>query len=224
METELCVQDLHPPLTPWSGHSSLQRDSAGIIMPKGRLYNPPTERHGIWFPHIDVNIKLPTTSTQDMYHQANTEPRKQQRLPHVCTTWNKNEVQKDYPFSSHDNRHVIQSMGEYLNSDLGRKKAPIEQRQHTSQNLNLSNHETPQRPITDWNVYSNYQVSYMGSQGTEWPFCRRYLKHHHNWSAYKKDLPENNYMWFANYRIVPHRCCPSNVRPKKGTDEPVDVL
>ncbi|XP_063818315.1 testis-expressed protein 36 isoform X2 [Pseudophryne corroboree] len=165
-------------------------------MPKGRSYNPPTERQGIWFPHIDVRNNLLLTSTQEMYRQAKTASWKEPRLPH-------NEFQ-DYPFSAHDNRHVIQSTGEYLDSGLGRKKTPAERRQHTSQNLNLSNLETPQRATNEWAAYTNYQVSHKGRQDTERPFCRRYPNHHYTLSTYRRDLPENHFMWFADYRAMPH--------------------
>ncbi|XP_075699220.1 testis-expressed protein 36 [Rhinoderma darwinii] len=171
-------------------------------MPKGRLCNPSVEKEGIWFPHIDINNKLPMTSTQDMIYRARTTSWKEARLPHLCTTCNKNEMQNGFPFSAHDNRNLIQGAGEYLDSGLGRKKTQMERRQYNSRNFNLSCHSQPPRATSYWDGFTNYQTAYRGSQDTEKPFSRRFPKHHQERSAYTRDLPENHFMWFADYRNV----------------------
>ncbi|XP_066454938.1 testis-expressed protein 36 [Eleutherodactylus coqui] len=169
-------------------------------MPKGRLCNPSTEKEGRWFPHIDVRNKLPLTSTQDMLYRAKTASWKETTLPHLWTT--KNELQNGFPLSAHDNRNLIQGSGEYLDSGLGRKKAPLERRQHSSRNFNLSCHDQPPRATSYWDDFTNYQASYRGRQDTERPFCRRYPKHHCERSVYMRDLPENHFMWFADDRSI----------------------
>ncbi|KAM5140413.1 testis-expressed protein 36 [Mantella aurantiaca] len=175
-------------------------------MPKGRLYNPTTEKDGLWFPHIGMNMKPPMTSTQDMLHPAKSTSWKEQRLPLICATCNKTEVQNGFPFSSHDNKHIIQESGEYLDSGLGRRKTLHDKRQHSSRNFNLSCHSTPPRPSTFWDGCSNYHIAYRGRQDTETPFCRRYPKHHGERSACIRNLPEDHFMWFGSsqgpsYRI-----------------------
>ncbi|XP_044155745.1 testis-expressed protein 36 [Bufo gargarizans] len=171
-------------------------------MPKGRLCNPPTEKEGIWFPHIDVNNKLPMSSTEETLHRARTAPWREARLPLLCSTRDRNELQNGFPFSAHDNRNLTQGAGEYLDSGLGRKKTPVERRQHSSRNFNLSCHDQPPRVTSYWDGFTNHQTSYSGGQDTERPFCRRYPKHHHERSAYMRDVPENRFMWFADYRSV----------------------
>ncbi|XP_018412848.1 PREDICTED: testis-expressed sequence 36 protein [Nanorana parkeri] len=166
-------------------------------MPKGRLCMPSAEKDGLWFPHIGVSMKLPVTSTQDMLHHAKSASWKEQRLPLICVSCNKNEVQNGFPFSSHDNRHIIQGSGEYLDSGVGKRKTPHETRQQSSRNFNLSCHSTPLKPSSCWNGFSNYQISFRGRQDTEAPFCRRYPKHHHERSARIRDHPEDHFMWFG---------------------------
>ncbi|KAM3914107.1 testis-expressed protein 36 [Leptodactylus fuscus] len=171
-------------------------------MPKGRLCNPSTDKEGVWFPHIGVNNKLPMSGTQEMYYRARTASWKEAGLPHLCTTWRKNELQNGFPFSAHDNRNTIQGTGEYLDSGLGRKKTPGERRQHCSQNFNLLCHDQPPRATSYWDGLTHHQSAYRGRQDTEKPFCRRFPKHHHERCAYIRDLPENHFMWFADYRNV----------------------
>ncbi|XP_077114479.1 testis-expressed protein 36 [Ranitomeya variabilis] len=171
-------------------------------MPKGRLCNPSNNKEGIWFPHIDVNNKIPLTSTQEMFYRTRTASWREGRLPHLCTTCNQNDLQYGFPFSAHDNRNLTQGAGEYLDSGLGRKKTPMERRQHSSRNFNLSCHEQPPRATRQCDGFTIYQTTYRGRQETEQPICRRYPKHHNERSAYIKDLPENHFMWFADYRKV----------------------
>ncbi|XP_072280031.1 testis-expressed protein 36 [Pyxicephalus adspersus] len=166
-------------------------------MTKGSLCKPSTHRDGLWFPHLDVNMKLPMTSTQEMLHPAKSGSWKEQRLPLICAPGNKNEVHNGFPFSSHDNRHVIQRSGEYLDSGLGRRKTPHETRQHSSRNFNLWCHGPPPRSSSCWNGFTTYDITYRGRQDTETPFCRRYPKHHHERSTCVQDLPENRFMWFG---------------------------
>ncbi|XP_040217377.1 testis-expressed protein 36 isoform X1 [Rana temporaria] len=172
-------------------------------MPRGRRSNPSTDRDGVWFPHIHVDMKLPITSSQDMLHRAKSSSWKKQRLPLICVTYNKTEVQHGFPFSSHDNRHSIQLSGEYLDSGLGRRKTPHETRQQSSRNFNLSCHSTPPRPSNYWDGFTNSQISYRGRQDMATPFCRRFPKCHHESSAHRGDLPENRFMWFGGDHGLP---------------------
>ncbi|XP_056388750.1 testis-expressed protein 36 [Hyla sarda] len=164
-------------------------------MPKGRLCNPCIEKDGIWFPHIGVSRKLPMTGTQEMLYRASW---RETRLPHLCTAGNKNQAQDGFPFSAHDNRNILQGAGEYLDSGLGRKKTPFERRQHSSRNFNLLCHDQPPR-ATSYYGLTSAQISYRGRQDTEKPFCRRYPNHHHERSTHMQNLPENHFMWFADY-------------------------
>ncbi|XP_068113619.1 testis-expressed protein 36 [Hyperolius riggenbachi] len=168
-------------------------------MPKRHLCNPPTARDGTWFPHIEVNMRLPRTSTQDMLQHAKSASWKEHRLPLICAA-NKAETPNGFPFSSHDNRHTIEWAGEYLDSGLGRRKTPHDKRQHADGNCSFSSHAAPLRASSYWDGFSNYQASYRGRQDTETPFCRRYPKHHPERSAHVRDVPENRFMWFGDYR------------------------
>ncbi|KAM9324835.1 testis-expressed protein 36 [Gastrophryne carolinensis] len=172
-------------------------------MGKGRLYLPSAEKDGRWFPHIDIGTKLPMTSTQDMLRHSRSAAWKLQRLPLICTTCTKNEVQNGFPFSSHDNRHIIQRTGEYLDSGLGRRKEVHEKSQHSSRDFNLMCHEAPPRGSSYWDQFTNYQISYRGRQDTEAASCRRFPKFHPERSACIRDLPENSFMWFGGYRCRP---------------------
>uniref|UniRef100_A0A8C5PR39 Testis expressed 36 n=1 Tax=Leptobrachium leishanense TaxID=445787 RepID=A0A8C5PR39_9ANUR len=167
-------------------------------MPKGRLCIPSNKKDGEWFPHVGMTRKLPRTSAQDMLQQAPPPLRGEYRLPLICSTRRKTEVQNGYPFSAHDNRHLIQGMGEYFDTGLGYKKTSIGERQHQSQ---ISFHDgTAGR----WDAASLYDISYRGLQDTERPFCRRFPKHHTERSSRMKPLPENVFMWFADYRGAFH--------------------
>ncbi|XP_071987525.1 testis-expressed protein 36 isoform X2 [Engystomops pustulosus] len=142
------------------------------------------------------------SSTKEMLYWARTAPWKEAKLPHLCTTCNKNELQNGFPFSAHDNRNLIQGAGEYLDTGLGRKKTPLDKKQHSSGHFNVFCHDQPPRPTSYWDGFTDHQISYRGSQDTEKPLCRRYPKHHHERSTHMRDLPENRFMWFGDYRSV----------------------
>ncbi|CAH2322300.1 Hypothetical predicted protein [Pelobates cultripes] len=164
-------------------------------MPKGRLNNPSTRQDGEWFAHIGMPRKLPMTSTQNMFYPPK-QFRVDYRLPPICITQRKNEVQNGYPFSAHDNRHLIQGVGEYFDIGLGHKKTSIGKRQDQSQNFCR---DAATSVTSRWDDFSLYEVSYTGHQATEQPLCRRFPKRHTERSAHMKLLPENAFMWFADH-------------------------
>ncbi|MEE6486356.1 hypothetical protein FKM82_014581 [Ascaphus truei] len=174
-------------------------------MPKGTLNNPSTEKDGIWFPQIGEIKRLPRTSTQTMFHQAKISPgRHDLRLPLICQT--QKGVQNGFPFSSHDNKHVLQGVGEYFDLGLGRKKTLKEKRRNNSQNFNVWCHGTPPRATSYGDGFTNHQVSYGGRQDTERPLLKRYPKHHHERSARSiRPDPENDFMWFADVDTLNRR-------------------
>ncbi|NWX42891.1 TEX36 protein, partial [Steatornis caripensis] len=51
-------------------------------------------------------------------------------------------VNNNFPFSSHDNRHCLQNVGEYFDLGMGRRKVEPERRQQNSQNFFLWAHES----------------------------------------------------------------------------------
>ncbi|KAM4635971.1 testis-expressed protein 36 [Discoglossus pictus] len=168
-------------------------------MPKGRLSNPPTGRDGTWFPHIGVIEELPTSSTQDLYRQGRIASRADQRLPLICATQRKGEVNNGFPFSTHDNRELLHYFGEYLDVGLGRRKISKEKRQQDSKNFNLYCHDPPAKTPSYLNGFTNYQTDYTLLQGTEQPLYRRYPKHHPESAATKK---REHVMWFADHRAA----------------------
>ncbi|KAK2519529.1 Tex36 [Columba guinea] len=97
-------------------------------------------------------------------------------------------VNNNFPFSSHDNRHCLQNVGEYFDSGMGRKKPPPERRQQNSHNFFLWAHESvPSRE----DGLTVYQTSFVRGQSIEQPFGRRYPKHHSEKWCTGKPVPGN---------------------------------
>ncbi|OCT69957.1 testis-expressed protein 36 [Xenopus laevis] len=149
-------------------------------MPKGQFHNPSSKKDGIWFPHIGTSNTLPMTSTQEMFYRSKTAYREDRTLPFIQPTsvTTKTEVQKTYPYSFHDNRHLLQSSAEYFDSEFGRRKISSTNDQHTSHNFNFYCHDPPPKATSAWNGFTVYQTSYWEHQGPRQTFLRRYPKSH----------------------------------------------
>uniref|UniRef100_A0A452I8S8 Domain of unknown function with conserved HDNR motif domain-containing protein n=1 Tax=Gopherus agassizii TaxID=38772 RepID=A0A452I8S8_9SAUR len=86
-------------------------------MPKGRLANPSTERDGAWFPHLGIFHSQPESVTDCMLKQVQNPEEVQyieKRLPLVYKIREQKAVKNHFPFSTHDNRHCLQNVGEYF--------------------------------------------------------------------------------------------------------------
>ncbi|NXX80984.1 TEX36 protein, partial [Urocolius indicus] len=51
-------------------------------------------------------------------------------------------MNNSFPFSSHDNRHCLQNVGEYFDFGMGLRKVEPERQQQNSQNFFLWAHES----------------------------------------------------------------------------------
>uniref|UniRef100_A0A8C3IZ11 Domain of unknown function with conserved HDNR motif domain-containing protein n=1 Tax=Chrysemys picta bellii TaxID=8478 RepID=A0A8C3IZ11_CHRPI len=102
--------------------------------------------------------------------------------------WTQKAVKNHFPFSTHDNRHCLQNVGEYFDFSLGRKKVEPERRQQNSQNFCLWAHEYIPNSHDGFTIY---QTSFIGDQDTKRPFCRRYPKQHLERCYIYKSIPEN---------------------------------
>ncbi|XP_013800394.2 testis-expressed protein 36 [Apteryx mantelli] len=159
-------------------------------MPKGRSANPCTERDGAWFTHMGLCQSHPESTTGSALKQVqNAEEVEyiEERLPPGYRAREQKAVNNNFPFSSHDNRHCLQNVGEYFDFGFGRKKVEPERRQQNSQNFCLWAHESV--PSSD-DGFTIYQTSFMKDQNTERPFCRRYPKHHLEKCYSDKPIPE----------------------------------
>ncbi|KAE8590336.1 hypothetical protein XENTR_v10018023 [Xenopus tropicalis] len=114
------------------------------------------------------------TSTQEMFYRS--AYRENRTLPFIQPPKCKIEVQRAYPFSSHDNRHSLQSSAEYFDYGFGRKKISSTKDQHSSRDFNLYCHDPPPKATNLWKGFTVYQMSYRGQQGPQQTFLRRYPK------------------------------------------------
>uniref|UniRef100_A0A8V0X5S8 Testis expressed 36 n=1 Tax=Gallus gallus TaxID=9031 RepID=A0A8V0X5S8_CHICK len=80
-------------------------------------------------------------------------------------------VNNNFPFSSHDNRHCLQNVGEYFDFGLGRRKVEPQRRQQNSQNFFEWASESVKRSEDGLTIY---QTSFVKDKS---PFSRQYPKH-----------------------------------------------
>ncbi|XP_053890265.1 testis-expressed protein 36 isoform X2 [Malaclemys terrapin pileata] len=161
---------------------------------------PPTLRRGVkwaiprlWtqFPHLGIFHSQPESITDCMLKQVQNPEEVQyieKRLPLVYKIREQKAVKNHFPFSTHDNRHCLQNVGEYFDFSLGRKKVEPERRQQNSQNFCLWAHEYIPNSHDGFTIY---QTSFIGDQDTKRPFCRRYPKQHLERCYIYKSIPEN---------------------------------
>ncbi|KAM6416106.1 testis-expressed protein 36 [Rhynochetos jubatus] len=146
-------------------------------MPKGRSSQPSEQRSGAWFAH-GVCQSQPESTTSSTLQQVQNSGSAQclgDNLPQAYRAREQRAVNNNFPFSSHDNRHTLQNVGEYFDFGLGRRKVAPGKRQHNSENFFLWAHESVPSKEDGLTVY---QTSFVKDQNTESPFCRRYPKHH----------------------------------------------
>uniref|UniRef100_A0A8D1KS28 Domain of unknown function with conserved HDNR motif domain-containing protein n=1 Tax=Sus scrofa TaxID=9823 RepID=A0A8D1KS28_PIG len=88
-------------------------------MAKGRCFNPPSDKEGLWFPHIGLMQKTPESITSTMLkepHSPRLQRRVEEKLPPIYKLREKQAVNNNFPFSVHDNRYSFQDSGFYLDS------------------------------------------------------------------------------------------------------------
>lgn len=168
-------------------------------MPKGRLYNPSTQRDGIWFRHPDPDELGTITMQSTVAMLKNAELLKAQdpewRSPLKFRAKPQKNTKPDFPFSSHDNRNTMQTSVEYFDAGLGRKKVEKDKGQQVSQNFILWSHDTPPKATSYLDGYTNYQTSYTSPQGVctnKRAFCGRYAKCHMAKSLCVETIPEKS--------------------------------
>uniref|UniRef100_A0A669PSI4 Testis expressed 36 n=1 Tax=Phasianus colchicus TaxID=9054 RepID=A0A669PSI4_PHACC len=107
-------------------------------MPKGRWPNRNTESAGTWFAHVGEcqgQLESTTHSAQRQGQDLQAARSAEDRLPAVFRAREQSAVNNNFPFSSHDNRHCLQNVGEYFDFGLGRRKVEPQRRQQNSQNF-----------------------------------------------------------------------------------------
>ncbi|XP_029887367.1 testis-expressed protein 36 [Aquila chrysaetos chrysaetos] len=160
-------------------------------MPKGRCSHHCEQRADAWFAHVGVCQDQPESTTASALKQVQNSGAAQyveDRLPLAYRTREQRAVNNNFPFSSHDNRHCLQNVGEYFDFGMGRRKVEPERRQQNSQNFFLWAHESVPSSEDGLTIY---QTSFVKDQNTESPFCRRYPKHHSGKCCTDKPVPEN---------------------------------
>ncbi|XP_075613779.1 testis-expressed protein 36 [Balearica regulorum gibbericeps] len=160
-------------------------------MPKGRGSYSGGQPAGAWFAHVGMCQSQPESTTSSALKQVQNSGAAryiEDRLPLAYRAREQRAVSNNFPFSSHDNRHCLQNVGEYFDFGMGRRKVEPERRQQNSQNFFLWAHEAvPSRE----DGLTVYQTSFVNEQNTESPFCRRYPKHHSEKYCADKPIPEN---------------------------------
>ncbi|KAJ1141188.1 hypothetical protein NDU88_007523 [Pleurodeles waltl] len=138
-------------------------------MPKGRCCNPSTQRDGIWFRHPDPDeletITMQTTVSMLKQAELLKAQDPEWKAPLKFLAKPQKNTKPEFPFSSHDNRHAMQTSVEYFDAGLGRKKVEKDKGQHVSQNFVLWSHGTPPKATSYLDGYTNYQTSYTSLQG-----------------------------------------------------------
>uniref|UniRef100_A0A8C2SMI3 Testis expressed 36 n=1 Tax=Coturnix japonica TaxID=93934 RepID=A0A8C2SMI3_COTJA len=107
-------------------------------MPKGRWPNRNTEPAGGWFAHVGEcqgQLESTTHSAQRQGQDLQAAQSAEDHLPPTFRAREQSAVNNNFPFSSHDNRHCLQNVGEYFDFGLGRRKVEPERRQQNSQNF-----------------------------------------------------------------------------------------
>ncbi|XP_069098556.1 testis-expressed protein 36 [Pleurodeles waltl] len=168
-------------------------------MPKGRCCNPSTQRDGIWFRHPDPDeletITMQTTVSMLKQAELLKAQDPEWKAPLKFLAKPQKNTKPEFPFSSHDNRHAMQTSVEYFDAGLGRKKVEKDKGQHVSQNFVLWSHGTPPKATSYLDGYTNYQTSYTSLQGvctSERAFCGRYAKCHMAKSLSVQTIPEKS--------------------------------
>ncbi|KAM9618224.1 testis-expressed protein 36 [Trichechus inunguis] len=165
-------------------------------MPKGRCFNPPLDKDGLWFPHIGLTQKTPESITSAMLKEPHVPRLTRQvegKLPPIYKVREKQAANNNFPFSIHDNRHSFENTGYYFDTGLGRKKISTEKRQQVSRNFNLWACDYVPSCLDG---FSNNQTSYVYKEAMVVPFFRRFPRHHGEiWSTFKF-IPEQSYTDF----------------------------
>ncbi|XP_009474044.1 PREDICTED: testis-expressed sequence 36 protein [Nipponia nippon] len=160
-------------------------------MPKGRWSQPSEQHAGAWFAHVGVcksQLESTTSSALKQVQNSGAAQYIEDRLPLAYRAQEQRAVNNNFPFSSHDNRHCLQNVGEYFDFGMGRRKVKPERRQQNSRNFFLWAHESV--PSNEGGL-TIYQTSFVKQQNTESSFCRRYPKHHSEKCCTDKPVPEN---------------------------------
>ncbi|XP_075389597.1 testis-expressed protein 36 [Tenrec ecaudatus] len=138
------------------------------------------------FPHIGLTQKTPesiTRATLKEPHIPHLIHQVEAKLPPIFKIREKQSVNNNFPFSVHDNRYSFENSVHHFETGLGRKKTPIEKRQHISKNFNLWACDFVPSCLDG---FSNNQISYVYKEGVVVPFFRRFPKHHsETWNTFK---------------------------------------
>ncbi|KAM6265805.1 testis-expressed protein 36 isoform 1-T1 [Porphyrio hochstetteri] len=159
-------------------------------MPKGRGSHPSEQHSGNWFAHTGVCQSQPestTSSAQKQVRNSRAARSIEDRLPLAYRAREQRAVNNNFPFSSHDNRHCLQNVGEYFDFGMGRRKVEPERRQQNSQNFFLWAQESVS---SREDCLTIYQTSFMKEQTSKNPFGRRSPEQHSEKCHTEKPIPE----------------------------------
>ncbi|XP_070801065.1 testis-expressed protein 36 [Pituophis catenifer annectens] len=166
-------------------------------MPKGRRANPSTTRDGIWFKQCENLQIYPESLTATMQKQIFNIDANCQTVKNVPLMYKEREKKpvNTFPFSIHDNRRCLLSMGEYLDAGLGVRKFR-DKCQHYSQNYYFLAHEQ----IPSSNAYhSVYKSSFVQYPDIKHSILGRFPKSHIDKCIALHSAPKNDYMWFSKF-------------------------
>nr|XP_008273046.1 testis-expressed protein 36 isoform X3 [Oryctolagus cuniculus] len=162
-------------------------------MAKGRRFNPPLDEDGRWFPHVGLMQKTPESITRATLKEplcAQAARQVEGRLPPIYKVREKQATNNSFPFSMHDNRHIFENSGNYLDSGLGRKKISPDKRQHVSRNFNLWASDYVPSCLDG---FSNNQISYVYKEARVDPWFRRFPRCYAEVWSTCRFIPERSY-------------------------------
>ncbi|KAM3834476.1 testis-expressed protein 36 [Vipera latastei] len=178
-------------------------------MPKGRRANPSTTRDGIWFKQCGNLQIFPESLTATMQKQIFSIDANYQTGKNVPMMYKEREKKpvNTFPFSIHDNKHCLLTMGEYLDSGLGVRKFQ-EKCQHYSQNYYF----LAQEQIPSSNAYDSvYQSSFVQYPDIKHSILGRFPKSHIDKCIALHTAPQNDYMWFSKCYTGSNHIAPPGV-------------
>ncbi|XP_021254158.1 testis-expressed protein 36 [Numida meleagris] len=189
MRLKVCsvVADKHPPWQPafCAGFGlELPGRAAGVWA------DCSTESTGALLAHAGGcwgQLESTTCSAQGQAQALQAAGSVEDRLPPVFQGREQRKVNNNFPFSSHDNTHFLQNVGEDFNFGMGRRKVEPQRGQQNHKNHFQWASESAPRSEDGITIY---QTSFVKVKSTESPFCRHYPNHCSEKSRTDKPVPE----------------------------------
>ncbi|XP_027511133.1 testis-expressed protein 36 [Corapipo altera] len=154
-------------------------------MSQDRWTNPRERRPGDWFAHVgECQDEFETTTSAALRHVLDSTAAQgiDHRLPLEYKARDPKAGNKNFPFSSHDNKHSLCNAAEYFDLGMGLKKLDPEKQQGSSTNFFEWAHESIPSSEDGLTIYQTSFVIDENNENTEGPWFRRFPKHHGtNW-------------------------------------------